>query len=101
MPHPSPNAMPHDDASRRVRLRALEQAEQQIRRDRPVRVEECLAEAEAWTAEGEPALAVRALCAAAASLHLLQHHRDSEAIALQAEQLCLQAGDDAARGDCL
>jgi diguanylate cyclase (GGDEF)-like protein len=93
--------MPHDDASRRQRLQALEAAEQAIRRDQAVPVEECLAEADAWSAEDEPALAARALCAAAASLHLLQHHRDSEAIALQAEQLCQQAGDDTARGDCL
>ncbi|MEW6708017.1 MAG: GGDEF domain-containing protein [Pseudomonadota bacterium] len=93
--------MPHDDASREARLQTLQRAEQAIRQDRPVPVDECLAEAEAWTAEAEPALAARALCAAAASLHLLQHHRDGEAVALQAEQLCLQAGDESARGDCL
>jgi diguanylate cyclase (GGDEF)-like protein len=82
-------------------LQALEQAEQAIAQGQPVSVEECLADAEAWQAETQPALAARALCAAAASLQLSQHYRDSEAVTLQAEQLCLQAGDELARGTCL
>lgn len=93
--------MPHDDSSRDERLRSLEQAEAALRQDEPVPVDECIAAADAWAAEGEPSMAARALCAAACSLLLGQRYRDAEAVALQAEQTAMVATDPLQRGQCL
>jgi diguanylate cyclase (GGDEF)-like protein len=90
--------MPHDDASRDARLQALQRAEVHVRAGHAVPVEEHLAEADAWQTEGEPGPAARALWVAAAALLLRQQHRDSEAVALQAEQLAVHAQDAALRG---
>jgi diguanylate cyclase (GGDEF)-like protein len=98
MHHPPSQSMPHDDASRDARLHALEAAEARVRAGERVSVDEHLAEAEAWQTEDEPGPAARALWVAASALLLGQRHRDSEAVALQAEQLAAQAGDAGLRG---